>query len=82
MEAVRSTSFWQDDRGAGTLFGLLWFVLLVGITGMAVDITDGLRNRTMLQATADAAALAGAHRPAGPGRRGGHRGGLCGRKHG
>ena len=60
MEAVRSTSFWQDDRGAGTLFGLLWFVLLVGITGMAVDITDGLRNRTMLQATADAAALAGA----------------------
>ncbi len=60
MEAVRSTSFWQDDRGAGTLFGLLWFILLVGITGMAVDVTDGLRNRTMLQATADAAALAGA----------------------
>ena len=40
--------------------GLLWFILLVGITGMAVDVTDGFRNRTMLQATADAAALAAA----------------------
>ncbi len=40
--------------------GLLWFILLVGITGLAVDVTDGLRNRTMLQATADAAALAAA----------------------
>jgi len=39
---------------------LFWFALLVGITGMAVDVTDGLRQRTMLQATADASALAGA----------------------
>jgi len=38
--------------------GLLWFMLLVGITGMAVDTTNGFRNRTMLQATADAAVLA------------------------
>jgi hypothetical protein len=38
--------------------GLLWFMLLVGITGLAVDVTDGFRNRTMLQATADASALA------------------------
>ena len=38
--------------------GLLWFILLVGITGMAVDVTNGFRNRTMLQATADASALA------------------------
>ncbi len=52
--------FLNDELGGGTIFGPLWFVLLVGITGLAVDATDGLRNRTMLQATADAAALGGA----------------------
>jgi hypothetical protein len=36
----------------------LWFALLVGICGLAVDITDGFRNKTMLQASVDAAALA------------------------
>ena len=50
--------FLTDETGGGTIMGLLWFMLLVGITGMAVDVTDGFRNRTMLQATADAAALA------------------------
>ncbi len=38
--------------------GLLWFILLVGIIGLAVDNINGLRNRTMLQATADADAAA------------------------
>ena len=52
--------FRTDETGAGTILGLLWFMLLVGITGMAVDVTNGFRSRTMLQATADAAALAGA----------------------
>jgi Flp pilus assembly protein TadG len=52
--------FLADETGGGTIMGLLWFVLLVGITGLAVDITDGFRNRTMLQATADASALAAA----------------------
>ncbi len=52
--------FLNDEHGAGTIMGLLWFILLVGITGMAVDVTDGFRNRTMLQATADSAALAAA----------------------
>jgi len=50
----------SDDHGGGTIMGLFWFMLLVGITGLAVDTTDGLRNKTMLQATADASALAGA----------------------
>ena len=50
--------FLNDDHGGGTIMGLLWFMLLVGITGLAVDITDGLRSQTMLQATADASALA------------------------
>ena len=60
MLRVRIHQFADNEAGAGTVMGLLWFALLVGITGMAVDITDGFRNRTMLQATADAAALAGA----------------------
>ena len=50
--------FLNDEQGGGTIFGLLWFMLLVGICGLAVDITDGFRSKTMLQATADASALA------------------------
>ena len=52
--------FCADENGGGTVMGLLWFILLVGICGLAVDSTDGFRNRTMLQATADATALAAA----------------------
>ncbi len=55
--------FLNDELGGGTVMGLLWFILLVGITALAVDTINGFRNRTMLQATADAdadaAALAG-----------------------
>ncbi len=54
MNTVRAKSFWQDDRGAGTVMGLLWLILLVGITGVAVDIINDSRTRMMLQATADA----------------------------
>ncbi len=54
--------FLNDELGGGTVRGLLWFILLVGITGLAVDTINGFRNRTMLQAAADAdaAALGGA----------------------
>ena len=52
--------FLSDEHGGGTIMGLLWFILLVGITGMAVDVTNGFRSQTMLQATADASALAAA----------------------
>ncbi len=52
--------FRHDETGGGTIWGLLWFALMVGICGMAVDTTDGFRTRTMLQATADSAALAAA----------------------
>ena len=58
MSTVRAKSFWQDDRGAGTVMGLLWLTLLVGITGVAVDLINGSHTRTMLQATADADAVA------------------------
>jgi Flp pilus assembly protein TadG len=58
MLRAKIVEFSRNEAGGGTIMGLLWFVLLVGITGLAVDVTDGFRNRTMLQATADAAALA------------------------
>ncbi len=46
--------FLNDELGGGTVMGLLWFALLVGLTGLAVDTINGSRSRTMLQATADA----------------------------
>jgi len=58
MQTLQVTRLWRDERGGGTIFGLLWFALTVGICGLAVDVTDGFRSQTMLQATADSAALA------------------------
>jgi hypothetical protein len=58
MIHTRISSFISDEQGGGTVMGLLWFMLLVGICGLAVDSTNGFRARTMLQATADATALA------------------------
>ena len=52
--------FLADDAGAGTIMSIFWFLVFVAFAGLAVDVTDGLRNRTMLQATADSAALAAA----------------------
>ncbi len=54
--------FLNDELGGGTVMSLLWFILLVGITGVAVDRIENSRIRTMLQTTADAdaAALGGA----------------------
>ena len=55
--------FLRDEGGGYTVWGLTWFILYVGIGGLAVDITDGYRNQSLLQATADAAALAGIMSP-------------------
>ncbi len=60
MWRAKFEEFVQDEFGGGTIMGLYWFITLVMICGLAVDITDGFRARTMLQATADATALAGA----------------------
>ncbi len=50
--------FLNDELGGWTVRGLLWFILLVGITGVAVDSIKNSRIRTMLQTTADADAAA------------------------
>lgn len=51
-------NFLRDERGGYTLWSLVWFMLYVAIGGLAVDGTDGYRTKTLLQATADSAALA------------------------
>ncbi len=62
MLRTRVNEFANNEAGGGAVMGLLWFALLVGITGLAVDTINGFSTRTMLQATADAdaAALGGA----------------------
>ena len=50
--------FLNDELGGGTVMGLLWLILFVSITVVAVDIINDSRIRTMLQATADADAAA------------------------
>lgn len=52
-------SFIRDETGGYTVWSLIWFSLYVAMGGLAVDVTDAYRTRTQLQATADAAALAG-----------------------
>ncbi|HUF86045.1 MAG TPA: pilus assembly protein TadG-related protein [Thermohalobaculum sp.] len=58
MFKLRVCAFLSDEQGGGTLWGLFWFMILLSIAGVSVDGTDAFRNDTMLQATADAAALA------------------------
>ncbi len=50
--------FLNDELGGKTVLGLLWFILLVGIIGLVVEFTNGIKTRTMLQATANADAAA------------------------
>ncbi len=52
--------FLRDEHGGYTIWGLTWFMIYLAIGGLAVDVTDAYRNQTLLQGTADAAALAGA----------------------
>ena len=32
MEKLRGLNFLEDERGGGTVMGLLWFILLVGLS--------------------------------------------------
>ena len=50
--------FLNDELGGGTVMGLLWLILFVSITVVAVDIINDSRIHTMLHATADADAAA------------------------
>ena len=56
MELFR---FFRNEDGGYTIWGLTWFMINLAIGGLAVDVTDAYRNQTLLQSTADTAALAG-----------------------
>ncbi len=56
----RLAAFRDDEHGGYMIWSLLWFLVYCGIGGLAVDISDAYRNQTVLQSTADAAALAAA----------------------
>ena len=51
--------FLNDEDGASTILCIFWFILFVGLGGLAVDVTDAFRTQTMMQAAADASAHAG-----------------------
>lgn len=59
---LRSTAatFLRDEAGSATLWNVTWLLVFVGFAGLAIDTTNGYRNKTLLQSTADVAALAGA----------------------
>ena len=47
-----------ETLGGATILSVVWLLLLVGLAGLAIDATNGYRHKAVLQATADAAALA------------------------
>jgi len=51
-------NFLHDETGASTIWALVWFSIYVAMGGLAVDVTDAYRNKTILQSTADSSALA------------------------
>jgi hypothetical protein len=52
--------FASDEEGAGTVFGLFLFMVIVILGGVALDSSNAWRNATHLDASADAASHAGA----------------------
>ncbi len=48
----------RDERGAMTTWLILWTIGFLGLAGLAVDVTNGFRNKAILQVTADSASHA------------------------
>ncbi len=58
----RVARFGQEEEGSITVFGVMMFVLMVGIGGIAIDIMRYETQRVQLQYTLDRAVLAAAAR--------------------
>lgn len=54
----RARMFLSDEGGGFSIWMITWFSLFVAMAGLSVDTTRGFQTKTMLQAAADAAALA------------------------
>jgi hypothetical protein len=50
--------FVRNEQGSLSRSGLPWIILLVGVCGLMVSSTNDIRNRAVLESTAEAAALA------------------------
>lgn len=48
----------RDDRGSVTVQNMVWLATLLAASGFAIDTANAFRTKAMLQAAADAAALA------------------------
>lgn len=53
LDALRA-----DEAGGYTIWAIFWFLIFCAFAGLAVDGTNAFRMKTMMQATADAAAHA------------------------
>lgn len=54
------TAFAGDQDGAVTVWAVGWSIIFLIVGGLAIDAGNAWKEKSMLQATADAAALAGA----------------------
>ena len=59
MLRAKIVEFSGNEAGGGTIMGLLWFVLLVGICGLAVDVTDGFLENAAAGGGSQAASVGG-----------------------
>jgi hypothetical protein len=58
---LRFSNFIDDESGVATVWSLGFTIVFIMIGGLAIDVGNAFRDRNLLQATADAAALAGVH---------------------
>lgn len=50
----------ECEIGSATIWNVTWLLAFAGMAGLSIDASNGWRNKSMLQSTADVAALAGA----------------------
>lgn len=60
QKALSAMRFWRSEGGAMLIFGLFVFIIILLVSGLAVDFMRYENNRVRVQATADRATLAAA----------------------
>ncbi|OOY07406.1 pilus assembly protein TadG-related protein [Thioclava sp. F36-7] len=57
MNRVTITDFTAEEDGVITQLSLFWTILFLAVGSLALDVSNGYRNRVVMQDAADAAAL-------------------------
>ena len=65
--ARQARAFAHDQRGAASVWAIFWTTMLLIMSGFVLDVANAYRIRALLQATADASALAAARELPNPG---------------